>query len=69
MQIGLTDTQDLLTVLGEPDAVWRKREDKLRIHAAAEPADSPPSASEPGTHAVFVNSSPAVRAVAQVYSS
>ncbi|RKP26501.1 hypothetical protein SYNPS1DRAFT_27813 [Syncephalis pseudoplumigaleata] len=35
LQIGLTDAQDLLTELGEPDAIWRKREDKLRIHAAA----------------------------------
>lgn len=33
LQIGLTDAQDLLTELGEPDAIWRKREDKLRIHA------------------------------------
>ncbi|RKP09799.1 hypothetical protein THASP1DRAFT_28418 [Thamnocephalis sphaerospora] len=33
VRIGTTDTQDLLTELGEPDAVWRKREDKLRIHA------------------------------------
>jgi hypothetical protein len=31
--IGVTDVQDLLTELGGPDAVLRKHEDKLRIHA------------------------------------
>ncbi|KAI9597289.1 hypothetical protein BDF19DRAFT_436458 [Syncephalis fuscata] len=35
----LTDTQDLLTELGEPDAIWRKREDKLRIHAAKDTSE------------------------------